>query len=459
MVDFVLQHSRQVSIRLDPQRLVVEPHRLHGNAVIADHFSRPARNAEATFEPGLLAIPPDNFGIDQRVPVFRVIFFVHTRRDMHRDDPAHHPDLRTGQSHTVRVFHRFPHVFRDPSQLVVCLPYLLGAFAKTRIAVYQNLHYGHWFSTPQQTDRADTGWSSSLNHTLWVDIHHPARRGWQIVQQCLHLLRPHYELPLVFPPDPRRERRRRAEDVDDRTGPPSMPGDLARHVLRVQRRLSLLVTPNHVPDQPGERWKLVLLSKGDLRRVERIVIMISRRQDRVMPRRVGLDHHPASRTAPPGPARHLGQELEGALGSAKVWEMHQRIRAYHPDCRHTGQIEPFRHHLCPHHHVHLAPLHPVQHRFVAALASHAVLVPTQDRCPRIESPHLLLHSLGARAEVVELAETVGASMRRRNLVVATMADQDLAVPVKYHGNIAVRANQPISAGAAQNHGRLSTPVQ
>ena len=73
-----------------------------------------------------------------------------------------------------------------------------------------------------------------------------------------------------------------------------------------------------------------------------------------MMRRVGLDQHASHPLAASRAARHLGQQLKGALRGAKVGQVERQIGEHHADQRHARQVEALGDHLRADHHVDLA---------------------------------------------------------------------------------------------------------
>ena len=59
----------------------------------------------------------------------------------------------------------------------------------------------------------------------------------------------------------------------------------------------------------------------------------------------GLHQDPSSFGASPRSPRHLRQQLESALGRAKVGEVEPGVGIHHPDQGDVGEIEPLGNHL------------------------------------------------------------------------------------------------------------------
>ena len=71
---------------------------------------------------------------------------------------------------------------------------------------------------------------------------------------------------------------------------------------------------------------------------EAVVVVRDGADDGVVGRHARLNQHTSALRAAPGPARHLAQELEAALGRAKVREVDADVRVDDADERHVRKV-------------------------------------------------------------------------------------------------------------------------
>src|SRR5690606_34509675 len=228
---------------------------------------------------------------------------------------------------------------------------------------------------PGHTGRVYRDFSSpdSLKHTLRINIHDPAGTGWHSVQHPVHLFGPHHDLPLVLVPDLRDECGRRPEHLHLDVVRPRKARQLASHHLRLDRRGGFLVAADHEPCEPVERREAELLTEPDLVAVELIVVMLRRRDDRVVVWRVCLEDHDAPRPSPTSPACDLGQQLERPLRAPEVRQVEHRVGLDDANRGHAGKVESLRDHLGADDDIDVAVLDALEHLRVPAGAAHGVL--------------------------------------------------------------------------------------
>ena len=179
-----------------------------------------------------------------------------------------------------------------------------------------------------------------------------------------------------------------------------------------------------------------------------------------MPRRKRLYHHVAGLDAAPGPARHLGQKLEGALGCAEIGNAQRRIRGQDPGKGHVREIEPLGYHLGPDENVGPAGAEIGQYLLVRALARRDVEVHPGDAGSGKEPAGHLLHALGPDAAPVQMPRAaLGACGRHRAPRAADVAAQDAVGAVQRHSDRTVFARLHVPALFARNDRREAAAVQ
>ena len=107
-------------------------------------------------------------------------------------------------------------------------------------------------------------------------------------------------------------------------------------------------------DKPAERRVAEAPAIQQLERGKGRVVVSGGRADRVMIGEVGLQDAAPAHIATPRPAEHLGEQLEGALGGARVGKVEQGVRVHHADQGHARKIEALRDHLRPDDHLRVA---------------------------------------------------------------------------------------------------------
>ena len=105
----------------------------------------------------------------------------------------------------------------------------------------------------------------------------------------------------------------------------------AQELAGKAHRLVMLAGRHHEGRQPSERRQAALLAHLELVRVEGLAVLSHHRLHHRMGRMVGLEERPAGFAGPPRPAGHLGQDLEGLLGGARVAMRQPQIGIEHPD--------------------------------------------------------------------------------------------------------------------------------
>ena len=91
---------------------------------------------------------------------------------------------------------------------------------------------------------------------------------------------------------------------------------------------------------------------GQLAADEPFVVMQHRVADRRVIGAISLHQHATRPIAATRAAGHLGHQLEGTLGGAKVRQVQRRVGVDHPHERHVGEIESLGDHLGAQQNVH-----------------------------------------------------------------------------------------------------------
>ena len=178
-----------------------------------------------------------------------------------------------------------------------------------------------------------------------------------------------------------------------------------------------------------------------------------------MLRLVSLNNHPSGIVRAPCPARDLRNQLERPLRAAVIGQVQRHIRRDHADQRNLREIQPLRDHLCADHHVRLARSEPPEQLFVRVLFTGGVHVHAHRPRIRKKAIHLFLDLLRARAEILDIPSfAFGASHRRKHLIAAVMAFQQIFGLVIRHRHIALRAFNDVSARAAGHERRMPAAI-
>ena len=208
------------------------------------------------------------------------------------------------------------------------------------------------------------------------------------------------------------------------------PGDRQRENVREGR----------IPPGPAD---------ADLPGVKAVVVLGGGAGDDLVVRGEGLDHRPAVLAPPARPAHHLGQQAEGPLGGVVVVHVQAQVRRHHAHQGHVFKIQSLGHHLGAKKDGYLFLFKFVQQRLV--VAGHRVRVHTQDVRAGEQGVQLLLHLLGARADLLDDAAALRAAVRGAFRVAAVVAHQPPVGAVISQGHAAPGALGRFAALAAQQH--------
>ena len=113
-----------------------------------------------------------------------------------------------------------------------------------------------------------------------------------------------------------------------------------------------------------------------------------------MLRVLGLHQYPPALGPPPGPARDLGDELEGPLGRAEIREMKASIGVDHPNQSHVRKVDALGDHLGPDQHVDLALADPFEDPVMRPFRPRGIEVHPRNPGPRHPFRNHLLDLLG-----------------------------------------------------------------
>ena len=179
--------------------------------------------------------------------------------------------------------------------------------------------------------------------------------------------------------------------------------------------------------------------------------------DHVVLGRVGLDHGSSRLTAPSGPPDHLCQQIEGALRRPVVIHIQRRVRAEDAHQRHIFKIQSLGHHLRSQQDRHPLLLKLPQDGLVSH--GYGVRVHPQQRRAREDPMQLLLHPLGANADVLELSAAFGTDLRRFFGIAAVVAHQPSIGGMIGHGHAAPGTLGNIAALSALQVSAAAPAVQ
>ena len=108
-----------------------------------------------------------------------------------------------------------------------------------------------------------------------------------------------------------------------------------------------------------------------------------------------LDIRLALPRAAAGSPDHLRQQLEGALGGAKIRDTEPDVGRHHADQRDLGKIVALGDHLRADEHIQLAPREAPKHAGDRAATTHRIAIDARDTRVGIVGPDLRLDALGA----------------------------------------------------------------
>ncbi len=103
--------------------------------------------------------------------------------------------------------------------------------------------------------------------------------------------------------------------------------------------------------------------------------------------------------APARAADRLGQQLPGPLRRALIRQRQGDVRRHDTHERHLGHVEALGHEACPDEHIRPTRHEVIDDRRCGAPAFGHVAVEAADAQLREACPHLVLHPLGATAQV------------------------------------------------------------
>ncbi len=173
-----------------------------------------------------------------------------------------------------------------------------------------------------------------------------------------------------------------------------------------------------------------------------------------------LDEHRAGAIASPGPARDLHEDLERALGRAKVGHRERRVGVDDTDQRDARQIVSLGHHLRSDQDVHLARAHALEHRLGLGTRRDVAVEP-RDACLGKRLSDGVFELLGAEPlEEQRLAPALGTGVGHRRREIAIVATEPaLALAMERQRDRAELAPRDRAARRADDTRREAAPVQ
>ena len=230
--------------------------------------------------------------------------------------------------------------------------------------------------------------------------------------------------------------------------------------LRLALRACLVSMPVGGDDQLGIRRKSILRPDCTLLAVEATIVVVLRVADGRMIRVVGLDQDLRGTGATAGPAGHLGEQGECALGRAVIRKVKAGVRIDDADGGHPGQVESLGHQLRTHQHVCVARDHLIEDQVGGIDRLHHVTVEPNHAGGGEQRAHLLLDALGTDAEALDVSAAAGgaaAGHRLRAAAVVTLQPPQRRVVDK--GDATVRALAHLAAVAAEDEGCQAAAIQ
>ncbi len=216
-------------------------------------------------------------------------------------------------------------------------------------------------------------------------------------------------------------------------------------------------------EQPGEKAEGRIAEQPAPKQLvvrESVDVERGRVAHRVVARRVGLEDDAARHWTATGPAGHLREQLERALGRSVVGQVERDVGRDHAGERDGRQVEALGGELRADQHVGAALAEVVVDRLESTPSGEGVRVEASDPQARVSRPQLGLHALRAGAEVADAAAPAARALLGRNGRAATVvAAQRSTVEVEDEGQLAIRAAQALAAVAAQDEGGGAAPVQ
>ena len=301
---------------------------------------------------------------------------------------------------------------------------------------------------------------------LRVDVDlHPDRAallragGEHGADEALHVRTPlalHQQAEAVAAADQRQRRLGRPEHVHvagRRRG--------AAQAARMRFRVGARLRADDDAGKPAERRQMRRLALGDLLLVEALGIAGDDRPHHRMVRLEGLQQAEALLAGAPGPAGHLAEQLEGALGGARIAIGEAEIGIDDADQRHVGKIVPLGDQLRADDDVGLALGDRLELEPQPPDAAHDV--GRQHDGARVGKmpDDLLGDPLDARAAGDQMVERAAfrAGLGPLFVMAAMMADELAAKAVLDQPARAVRALEAVAADAAERQRRIAAPVE
>ena len=165
-------------------------------------------------------------------------------------------------------------------------------------------------------------------------------------------------------------------------------------------------------------------------------------------------------TAASGAARHLREQLKGALRGAEIGHAEADIGGHHAHQRHVRNIVALGDHLRAHQHVVIALAEVVEDGLVLPLAGHRVAIEARDARGREGAVQLLFHALAADAQKVNMLALALRALAGHLLgIAAVVAEQAPVALVISQGQRAVDALHALAAGAAGHEAGEAAPVE
>ena len=166
------------------------------------------------------------------------------------------------------------------------------------------------------------------------------------------------------------------------------------------------------PCHHGEGRIQILFAAVKLHVVKAAVILGGGGLDGVVLRHVGLDDHLAGMLGAARPARHLGEQLEGALGGPVIGHVQRAVGQDSPHQGDLGKIQALGDHLGAHQHLPLPGAEGGQQPHVGVFIAGGVHIHAQDAHAGITPFDLLLHPLSAHAAGADIsAAAMGTGIR------------------------------------------------
>ncbi len=212
-------------------------------------------------------------------------------------------------------------------------------------------------------------------------------------------------------------------------------------------------------DQMAVRRVVELLPHRQFGIGEAVEIHPAGKLDGIRFRRESLHHDLAGAVAPPGPARHLHDQLEGALVGTEIRHVHRQVRVDETDERDVGKIQPLADHLGADEHIDLTGPEIAENLSEAVFLAHCVRVHPFQPGARQHPAHRFLDALGAESAPADVRRgTCRTNCRRPALLAAQMAFQGFVGAMVGHRHAAMRALLDVSALPALHARRVTAAV-